>query len=338
MIDKINKESLDIVNEKTRILKQNFAECFTEGKIDFTKLKISLGDIVDTSDEKYALSWSGKTDTFKNIQATSRGTLIPNRDESVNFDSTENIFIEGENLEVLKLLQKSYFAKVKMIYIDPPYNTGNDFIYKDNFKQSLDNYLEQTNQSESGIILTTNPETSGRYHSDWISMMYARLFVARNLLSADGVIAVSIGDHELSNLIQLMNMIFGEENQIAIFLWKSRAKPTNTGIAKYSPQKNGEYVIVYGKNYGEKTEFNVMSVKEHTYPHTDNDGKFRTTTILTSNRGTYRRETMRFESGGYKPNEDSRWKAGKAVIDNLFTTNRMLIDSDGCPHEKKYET
>ena len=311
--------------------------CFSDNVLDIEKLCKTIGQTLDSDDEKYTFSWAGRSNTFKNIQTTSKETLVPDKGESINFQDTENIFIEGENLEVLKLLQKSYFERIKMIYIDPPYNTGKDFIYKDNFKQSLANYLEQTNQSESGIKLTSNPETSGRYHSDWISMMYARLFVARNLLCTDGVIAVSIGDHELSNLIQLMNMIFGEENQIAIFLWKSRAKPTNTGVAKYRPQKNGEYIVVYGRNYGEKAKFNVMSIKDHIYPFTDNDGKFRTSTIITSNRGTYRRETMRFESGGYKPDEDIRWKAGKSVIDDLFATNRMFIDKDGCPHVKKYE-
>jgi len=244
-MSKINKESNNISEEKVNQLKQVLPECFTEGKIDSEKLNRTLGNILESSDDKYSFSWAGRNDTFKTIQTTSKGTLIPVKEQSINFETTENIFIEGDNLEVLKLLQKSYFEQIKMIYIDPPYNTGNDFVYKDDFHNSIQAYLEQTGQAESGVKLTTNHETSGRFHSDWISFMYARLFVARNLLREDGVIFVSIDDNEVHNLKMIMNEIFGEESFIAQFVWKSRQNKDNRNVTGASIDH--EYVLCYGK-------------------------------------------------------------------------------------------
>ena len=214
-MSKINKESPNPIDENQKWLQEKFPSCFVEGKLDFDKLKELTSEFTDDGNEKFTFSWAGRADSIKNIQTPTHGTLIPQKDESINFDDTENIFIEGENLEVLKLLQKSYTGKVKMIYIDPPYNTGNDFIYKDDFKDNLKSYLEQTGQSEDGIKLTTNTETSGRFHSDWISFMYPRLFLARELLKDDGFIFVSIDDHEVHNLRLIMNQIFGEDNFVA---------------------------------------------------------------------------------------------------------------------------
>lgn len=201
MPSKVARESQDVVKEKIKLLKKVIPECFSDGVLDFEELRKTLGKTLDSNDEKYTFSWAGRNNTFKAIQAPSKGTLIPDKKESVNFDETENIFIEGDNLEILKLLQKSYFEKIKLIYVDPPYNTGKDFVYKDNFHNGIQAYLEQTGQIENGIKLTTNPETSGRFHSDWISMMYARLFLARNLLNEEGVIFVSIDDKEVYNLL-----------------------------------------------------------------------------------------------------------------------------------------
>ncbi len=235
---------------------------------------------MDTGDEKYTFSWAGRKDTFENIQTTSKGTLIPDKSESVNFDDTENLFIEGDNLEVLKLLHKSLFQKVKIIYIDPPYNIGSDFIYKDDFKKGVNNYLEQTNQSKDGITLTTNPETSGRFHSDWISFMYARLFVAKNLLSDDGVIFVSIGDNEVHNLKFIMNDIFGEENLISEVIWHSKYTTSND---KKLISTQHEYVMIYAKNI-HRANFNLLPRTEKAdkdYKNPDNDprGKWKPTPI-----------------------------------------------------------
>src|SRR5690606_15680419 len=170
-------------------LKQLFPEVFTEGKIDFERLKQVLGEAVDSSRERYGLTWAGKSEAIKNIQTQSIGTLRPVPEESINFHTTENLIIEGENLEVLKLLQKSYYGKVKVIYIDPPYNTGKEFIYPDNYREGLEDYLRYTGKLvENGVKLSTNTETNGRHHSKWLNMMYPRLFLARNLLKENGVI------------------------------------------------------------------------------------------------------------------------------------------------------
>src|SRR5574344_2553878 len=205
--------------EKLKQFKSIFPEVFDEGKIDWEKLKATLGEDVNFSNERYVLNWAGKSEAFRVLQQPSVETLAPAKEESLNFDATKNIFIEGENLEVLKVLQKSYFGKVKMIYIDPPYNTGNDsFIYPDKFSQSKRDYLQQVgdvdqegNRLKEGLF-HQNSKENGQYHSNWLNMMMPRLFLARNLLRDDGVIFVSIDDNEVHNLKKVCDEIFGEEN------------------------------------------------------------------------------------------------------------------------------
>ena len=220
----LDGESLDIVSDNVSKLKEIFPEVITEDKIDFDKLKLILGSDIDTDSERYSFTWPGKTQAIKESQKQSTGTLRPCKEESKNWDTTKNLYIEGDNLEVLKLLQKGYYNKVKMIYIDPPYNTGNDFIYPDNYQDNLNNYLEISGQvSESeGVKLTTNTETSGRYHTNWLNMMYPRLKLARNLLTDDGVIFISIDENELSNLRNILNEIFGEDNYLTTITIKQR--------------------------------------------------------------------------------------------------------------------
>jgi len=253
-IEKLDLKSMDIVEEKREQLKALFPEVFTEGqKIDFERLKLSLGEMVDPGKERYGMNWPGKADCFKIIQQPSIAALTPARDESVDFDTTENLFIEGDNLEVLKLLQKSYFGKVKMIYIDPPYNTGNDFIYPDDYSESLDTYLRYTGQIDNeGRKYSTNTEADGRFHSKWLNMMYPRLFLASNLLKHDGFVLVSIDDAELTNLRTLMNEIFGEENFVAVLVYdrnrKNDAKLFSVGH---------EYMVVYAKSKGYLTELRL---------------------------------------------------------------------------------
>lgn len=224
-------------------LKQLFPDAFSEGKIDFDVLKQLLGSEVDDSEERYGLNWHGKRQARQIALTPSRGTLRPCQEESVDWDRTQNLMIEGDNLEVLKLLQKSYSGKVKIIYIDPPYNTGKDFVYPDNFQDNIHNYLELTGQSDGIIKLSTNTETSGRYHTDWLNMMYPRLKLARNLLCDDGVAFISIDDSELYNLKEICDDVFGGENFIANLIWekgrKNDAKLISVGH---------EYIIVYAKN------------------------------------------------------------------------------------------
>lgn len=240
------KETTSVLSDRIEQLKQVFPEAFTEGKVDFEKLRASLGSFEDGRPERYTFTWAGKRDAIRLLQTPCRATLIPAKDESVNFDTTEHLFIEGDNLEVLKLLYKSYFGRVKMIYIDPPYNTGNDFIYPDNYADPLDTYLKVTGQKDAdGNMLTSNPETGGRYHSAWLSMMYPRLFLARQLLREDGVIFVSIDDHEVYNLRLLMNEVFGEENFVDCVVWQKKVSPSND--AKWFSSDH-DYLVIYAKS------------------------------------------------------------------------------------------
>jgi len=246
MVEKMPLTSEDVLGARMQQLRELFPEAFTEGKVDFEKLKQALGEEVTEGRERYGLSWAGKSEAVRNIQTPSVATLVPDREESVEFDATENLFIEGDNLEVLKLLQKGYHGRVKMIYIDPPYNTGNEFIYPDNFREGIDDYLRYSGQvNGDGIKRSTNTETSGRYHSKWLNMMYPRLFLARNLLREDDVIFVSIDDHEVYNLRMLMNEIFGEENFLASFTRKRRA---SSAMADKLVSVDHEYVVAYHRS------------------------------------------------------------------------------------------
>ena len=244
-MEKMDGKTMDIVAENVGKLKELFPEAFTEGKVDFEVLKEVLGTFVDDHDERYSFSWNGKSKARMIAQTPSTGTLLPCKEESLDWDTTQNIVIEGDNLEVLKLLQKSYHKKVKMIYIDPPYNTGHDFVYKDNFKDNIKNYKEITGQVDGeGRNLSNNPETSGRYHTDWLNMMYPRLKLARNLLKDDGVIFISIDDNEVSNLRKMCDEIFGEENFISKNIWK---KSYGGGAKSKHVVVLHEYVLMYAK-------------------------------------------------------------------------------------------
>ena len=223
--DRIDSTSPDQREELIARLKGIVPEVFTDGAINLDLLAELVGVPVDNGPERYGLTWPGKRAAIAMLQAPSAATLAPDRDESVNFDTAQHVFIEGENLEVLKLLYKSYFGRVKLIYIDPPYNTGNDFIYHDDFADPLSAYLIQTGQmNESGDMTTSAPEKAGRFHSNWLSMMYPRLSMARQMLQEDGVILISIDDIEVAKLRQLCDDVFGEENFIAQIVWEGAFK------------------------------------------------------------------------------------------------------------------
>lgn len=244
-MEKLNGETLNIVNENIEKLKQLFPEAFREGKIDFETLKAELGESVENAEERYSFNWNGKAAARRIAQTPSTGTLRPCPAESVDWDTTQNLFLEGDNLEVLKLLQKSYHAKVKMIYIDPPYNTGKEFIYPDNFHDNLDTYLQYTGQKDAdGRKFGTNADTSGRYHTNWLNMMYPRLKLARNLLRDDGVIFISIDDNEVHNLRKIGDEIFGEGNFIGNICHKARASVSNDKIIS----SNHNHILLYAKN------------------------------------------------------------------------------------------
>lgn len=237
--------------ERIKILQSLLPEVFDEGKIDWEKLKATLGDVTDFSNERYVLNWAGKSDAFRVMQRPTSATLVPCREESVDFDATQNIFIEGENMEVLKVLQKSYFGKVKMIYIDPPYNTGNDsFIYPDKFSESKEEYMRRVgDKDEDGYMVRDamfrkNSKENGQYHSNWLNMMMPRLYLAKSLLREDGVIFVSIDDNEVHNLRLLMNEIFGEENYLGTI--SNTNNPKGRSDDKYIATAH-EYIIVFAK-------------------------------------------------------------------------------------------
>ena len=260
--------SANVVAENLEHLKSLFPEAFTEGKADFEVFRQLLGSAVDDRDEKYGLNWHGKRQARQLALTPSTGTLRPCPEESVDWDTTQNLMIEGDNLEVLKLLQKSYAGKVKLIYIDPPYNTGRDFVYRDDYRDSMRNYLELTGQADGeNRKLSSNTEASGRFHTDWLNMMYPRLKVARSLLAKGGVVAVSADDAEQSNLQKLCDEIFGEENFIALLVWKSRISEdtrATTGVSS-----DHEYIICYARDEG--TAFRGAEKNTQKFSNPDND-------------------------------------------------------------------
>lgn len=245
MYNTIDGLSMNLEQTNMDKLRAVFPECFAEGKLDIDKLLSLCGEYIDNDFEKYKFEWKGKAECLKLAQKRSTGTLRPCPEESVNFDTTQNLYIEGDNLEVLKLLQTAYYRKVKMIYIDPPYNTGNDFVYADDFADPMARYKEVTQQTTK-----SNPETMGRYHTNWLNMMYPRLRLAANLLRDDGVIFISIDENEITNLRKLCDEVFGEENYIGIIIWKNATDNNPTQIAI-----EHEYIVCYAKQ-----RMNVESV------------------------------------------------------------------------------
>ncbi|CRZ33918.1 adenine-specific DNA-methyltransferase [Herbinix hemicellulosilytica] len=326
----------DIGEENIKKLMTMFPEVVTEGKVDFEKLKQVLGEYVDDSNERFNFTWNGKGLALRLSQTPSLGTLRPCKEESKNWDTTQNLYIEGDNLEVLKLLQKCYYGKVKMIYIDPPYNTGKDFVYKDDFHDNLENYKRITGQVDgNGKPISTNTETSGRYHTDWLNMMYPRLRLARNLLADDGVIFISIDDNEVENLKKICNEIFGESNFIGCFLWKKKSTSTNVANALVSPQV--DYQLCYGKKVSPQSlNRRETTTNQREYPFEDENGKYRTTIIEKKDSGDYARETMKYPILGIYPRDGKRWQIGEKTAREYERANRFLIDN-GIVKLKIYE-
>lgn len=276
-IQKMDGKSLDVTGVNKEKLKTIFPECFTEGNLDIDKLLSLCGEYIDNDFEKYKFEWKGKSECYRIAGKRSTGTLRPCPEESVDFENTNNLYIEGDNLEVLKLLQTAYYRKVKMIYIDPPYNTGNDFVYEDDFKDPMAKYKEITSQTTK-----SNPETMGRYHTNWLNMMYPRLRLASNLLRDDGVIFISIDDNEITNLRRICDEVFGEENFIAQFAWNCA---TAGGIRPKFVSKTHEYILAYAKQKEILSQFNAPlspdAIKQ--YNKTDEKGTYREKDFLFKN-------------------------------------------------------
>ena len=307
-------------------LKRLFPEVFSEGRVDLDKMRAALGEIVDDRPERYSFTWAGKRNALRMLQTPSSGTLIPDGEESVNFNETQNLYIEGENLEVLKLLYKSYAGRVKMIFIDPPYNTGQDFIYPDNFASPLDAYLKLTGQKDAnGNLTTAKPEKTGRFHSSWLSMMYPRLFVARQLLSDDGVILVSIDDTEIHNLKMAMNEIFGEENLMAHIVWQKRYVSNMT--AKNISDMH-DHILVFARNLNaasvNKIERTEEQLKAYKNPDDDPRGDWRAQDLPASKPYKAGMFTIAGPTGGkFDPPPGRYWRCNEDQYNEWLADNRI---------------
>ena len=337
--EKMELTSMNVAEEKRARLKQLFPEVFTEDRIDFEQLRRVLGDWVEPGKERYGLNWPGKAECMKIIQAPSIATLKPARDESVDFDHTENLFIEGDNLEVLKLLQKAYFGKIKMIYIDPPYNTGKEFIYPDKYQDNLDTYLAYTGQvDDEGKRFATNTDAGGRFHANWLNMMYPRLYLAKNLLREDGVIFISIDDNEIHNLRELCDQVFGEENFEGHIHWRRRHNQPN------DPTKMiglvAEHILAYAKNKSYLKEVGVGKIAlTGTFTNSDNDprGPWASKPWKVGSDQSGSRYKITTPTGTV---HDEEWMGDENNFKRLLADNRVIFPDkgNGAPRKKYYES
>lgn len=327
--------SKDIVKEDIEKLRSIFPQCVVDGKVKIDQLLNILGEYEERDFEKYEFTWKGKNECYKVARERTKATLLPCESESVNFNDTENLYIEGDNLEVLKILQQGYYNKIKMIYIDPPYNTGNDFVYKDNYKDSIANY--------KNIVSSTgksNPETSGRFHTDWLNMMFPRLMLAHTLLKDDGVIFISIDDNEVDNLKKMCNEIFGENNFVTQISWE--CLDTIKNDAKYFSDNN-EYIICYAKNIEKLV---IQGIKkgekqEKYYRNYDNDerGKYLLTPLHAKSGTEASLYTYIFSNGQvWEAPKGTYPRFSKETLKNLEMDNRIYLDPTGkkVPQKKTF--
>lgn len=337
-IEKVSGLSMDIEGANQEKLRAVFPECFNDGKLDIDKLLNLCGQYIENDYEKYKFEWPGKAECFKIAGKRSTGTLRPCREESVNFDTTKNLYIEGDNLEVLKLLQTSYFNKVKMIYIDPPYNTGNDFVYKDDFKDPIEKYKEITQQTTK-----SNPETMGRFHTNWLNMMFPRLRLAANLLRDDGVIFISIDDNEITNLRKLCDEVFGEENFLAQIVWQKKTSPD----ARMDISAAHDFIVVYTKNSNlENYIFNSLPYDEErlkSYKNPDNDPRGVWASVDITGQTGRAPKSQFYEittpSGvKYFPPDGRCWAMAENTFKELLQDNRLWFGESGSnrPRLKKF--
>lgn len=344
--------SPNLTQENIARIRELFPGCVTEARgedgnlrlaVDFNLLRQELSDsVVEGPRERYHLNWPGKREALLTANTPIAKTLRPCREESVNFDATKNIFIEGDNLDALKLLQETYLGTVKMIYIDPPYNTGNDFIYEDDFAEGTEEFLIRSNQkNEEGNRLVANTEANGRFHSDWLSMMYPRLKLARNLLRDDGVIFISIDDGEVHNLRKTLDELYGTKNFLGIFQWRRRQKADNRNQSRVSPDH--EYIVAYSKS-GE-THLKGTEIDTEKYINPDNDPRGPWASIDLSGLATAtQRPNLHFDivdpnTGiSYPPNPSRGWSKSKDTIAKMIEEGRILFPktNTGRPREKKF--
>jgi adenine-specific DNA-methyltransferase len=332
---RVTVTSTDPGERRLSALRELVPEAAGERGIDWERLRTAFGEAIDERPDRYRFEWAGKRDAITNLQRPSTATLVPVPKESINLDATRHVFIEGENLEVLKLLYKPYAGRVKMIYIDPPYNTGNDFIYRDDYSRPLEAYLEQTGQKEARPADARDEAEraarTGRLHSDWLSMMYPRLFLARQLLRDDGVIFVSIDDNEVHHLRMLMNELFGEENFIATIIWQKVYAPKNT--AKHFSEDH-DYIVAYARN-AERWRPVLLPRSDEAlarYANSDNDsrGPWKPSDLLARNfysKGTY---SVQSPAGkGFKNPTGTYWRVSKERFQELDRDGRIYWGPSG---------
>jgi len=345
-MQKLKMRTPDFTDENIARIAQLFPDCITESRdesgtlkraIDFDQLRQELfGSIVDGTAERYQLNWPGKREALLTANAPIAKTLRPCREDSVDFDTTRNLFVEGDNLDALKLLQETYLGKVKMIYIDPPYNTGNDFIYEDDFAENKDEYFERSLQKDArGNRLVSNPESNGRFHSDWLSMISPRLRLARNLMADSGVIFLSIDDGELARLRLLCDEVFGEQNFIAQLIWKKRSTPPNDKVVG----TQHDYILIYCKD-ASSVELNLRErsqrqVERYKNPDNHPKGPWAASDLTANVKGGRFVESLHFEiinpntGEAHFPSANGNWRFNKERIEKLLSNNEIYFGSDG---------
>ncbi|MBN1331359.1 site-specific DNA-methyltransferase [Candidatus Dojkabacteria bacterium] len=345
-MNKINKQSLDLQEEKLKALQSAMPQLFNEdGVLDIKELELLSKNYPSLATGKYEFNWAGKISAKRNAYKPSRANLTPDKERSIEFESTDNMIIEGDNLEVLKLLQKSYSGKIKCIYIDPPYNTGNDFVYSDNYSEDKKAYWEKSGTTENGVKIDTNTETQGRYHSNWLNMMYPRLVLARELLKDDGVIFVSIDDNEVHNLRKITDEVFGEENFVAMLVWKKRVSPAND--SKWFSSDH-EYLLVYGKDknswYPQRLERTAKQNSYYSNPDNDPRGAWNSA-AYTCNKNKNERPNLYYPiinpNTGEEiwPRETAVWAYSKETHQKHLEDNLLYWGSDGnskSPRKKQF--
>ncbi len=322
-----NIQSHDWNKERLETLKKLYPDLFIhEGNLSIQEIAKILNYAGVTETERYEFRWFGKSNAKREAFTPTDATLVYDEHRSVNPTESDNLIIEGENLAVLKLLSNSYREQVKCIYIDPPYNTGKDFVYSDKFNQDKAAYWEDAEMTENGFKIDTNTETDGRFHSNWLNMMYSRLLIARQLLREDGVIFISIDDNEVHHLRKLCDEVFGEENFVSNFLWKKKGTTSNVEGAQVSSLTDS--TLCYKKSEKSQIKPRIKFKESRQYPNSDIEGKYRTTVIEKKDSGSYKRDSMKYEIIGYKPREGKRWQIGIETAKELEKKNRFIWDGE----------
>jgi site-specific DNA-methyltransferase (adenine-specific) len=340
-LNKVPHETPNFTTEAASQLAELFPEIVADGKINLDALKTILDVDIEDGRERFGLTWPGKREAIRAAQTPTTATLVPDKQNSVNWDTTQNVFIEGDNLEVLKILQKHYFGEIKMIYIDPPYNTGNDFVYSDNYADSIGNYLEVTGQTDDGGKLSTNSESDGRFHSNWLNMMYPRLKLAKNLLRKDGLLFISIDESEVDLLTLVVKDIFGEHNIIGKFIWRRRQTSDSRNLSHFS--QDHDYVLVTGRTPNASLSGQDIDQEKYANPDSDPRGPWMSVDLSglasASQRPNLHYDLIDPETNiHYPPNPNRGWSKSRESMQTLLAEGRILFPKSptGRPREKKF--